>query len=96
MVTRIGGARRKTRGIMKKPVRQKGKLNLRRYLQQFKQGDQVSLNLDSAVAEGVFHRRFYGRAGVVLRPQGDCYVVEVKDGGKKKEVIAHPAHLHKM
>ena len=93
MVTRIGGARRKTRGIMRKQHGTKGKISLRRYLQEFSAGDKVALTIEPAVAQGVFHRRFYGKIGVVDRKQGNCYVVKVRDGKAMKEVIAHPSHL---
>lgn len=93
MVTRIGGARRKTRGIMAKGSRSKGKISLRRYLQELSPGQKVALSIEPAVAEGVYHRRFYGKIGVVDRKQGDCYVVKVRDGDARKEVISHPSHL---
>ncbi|MBW3021882.1 hypothetical protein KY328_03110 [Candidatus Woesearchaeota archaeon] len=35
MVKRIGGARRKTRSKMKKPVRRKGKISITKYFQEF-------------------------------------------------------------
>ncbi len=93
MVTRIGGARRKTRGIMAKGSRSKGKISLRRYLQVLTPGQKVALTIEPAVAEGVYHRRFYGKIGVVDGKQGNCYVVKIKDGNASKKVIAHPSHL---
>lgn len=96
MVTRIGGARRKTRGLMKKQHRSRGKLSLRRYLQVFSPGDNVALVLEPAVQDGTYHRRHYGKMGTVLRQQGSCYVIGIRDGGKQKEVIAHPVHLRKV
>lgn len=93
MVTRVGGARRKTRGLLKKSHKMRGKISLRHYLQDFSQGDKVALKLDPSIDEGVFHRRYYGKIGVVKSQQGACYVVEVRDGGKLKDIIAHPAHI---
>lgn len=96
MVTRIGGARRKTRGLMKKQHRSRGKLSLRNYLQEFSAGDKVALVMEPAVQKGTYHRRHYGKVGEVLRTQGSCYVIGIRDGGKVKEVIAHPVHLRKV
>lgn len=96
MVSRIGGARRKTRGLMKKAHGTSGKISLRRYLQEFIAGDKVALVMDPAVQAGMFHRRHFGKIGVVARKQGACYVVNTRDGGKQKEVIAHPVHLKKV
>lgn len=93
MVTRIGGARRKTRGIYRKSRSLKGKISIRRYLQELTEGTKVALVLEPGVHEGVFFRRFHGKIGVVDRKKGACYVVKIKDGNKAKEVISHPAHL---
>ena len=93
MVTRVGGARRKTRGKMRKPEGTHGKISLRRYFQEFTSGNKVALIIDPAVQEGVFFRRFHGKVGMVDRKTGTCYVVKIRDGSKTKEIIAHPVHL---
>ncbi|MBR9702457.1 hypothetical protein GOV10_00330, partial [Candidatus Woesearchaeota archaeon] len=48
MVTRVGGARRKTRSLMRKNVRKKGKISLRRYLQELEPGQKVALAMEPA------------------------------------------------
>jgi len=37
--------------------------------------------------------RFSGRIGKVVGKRGRAYIVEVKDGGKIKKIIATPIHL---
>jgi len=81
---------------MKKEHRSRGKLSLRRYLQEFSAGDKAALVMEPAIQAGMYHRRHYGKIGVVLRKQGACYVVAIRDGGKQKEIIAHPIHLRKV
>lgn len=93
MVTRVGGARRKTRNLFRKNTRQKGKISLRRYLQELEPGQKVALAMEPAVQEGAYHHRHYGKIGKIKCRQGACYVVQVRDGGKMKEIIAHPVHL---
>ncbi|RME31183.1 50S ribosomal protein L21e [Candidatus Woesearchaeota archaeon] len=93
MVTRIGGTRRKTRGIFTKPKQLRGKVSLRRYLQEFKPGDKVALKAEPSIQKGIYFRRFHGKIGVVKRKNGSCYDVEIKDLGKTKTVIVHPVHL---
>lgn len=93
MVTRIGGTRRKTRGIFKKPKQLRGKLKLRQYLQEFKEGDKVALCANPSVQKGIYFRRFHGKIGTVKRKNGTCYDVVVNDLEKQKTVIVHPAHL---
>ncbi|MFW6013920.1 MAG: 50S ribosomal protein L21e [Candidatus Nanoarchaeia archaeon] len=96
MVQRIGGIRRKTRNKFKKGYRDKGKLSIRKYMQNFEQGDKVSLSADSAVQKGLYPPRFHGKIGCVNGKKGWCYEVAVKDGGKLKCVIVHPVHLKKV
>ncbi|RME53704.1 50S ribosomal protein L21e [Candidatus Woesearchaeota archaeon] len=93
MVQRIGGQRRKTRSLLARKIRQKGKLPIRKYLQEFQPGQKVALVLEPSIAEGVFHRRFHGKTGVVLGKCGSCYEVAVMDVSKKKKLIVHPAHM---
>ncbi|MBW2987713.1 50S ribosomal protein L21e [Candidatus Woesearchaeota archaeon] len=96
MVTRIGGFRRKSRYKFKKKRRFKGKLSLKRFLQQLNTGDKVTLNLDSAYQRGMYHPRFHGKSGVVKGKIGRCYNVQIKDGQKEKTLIVHPVHLRKV
>ena len=95
MVTRIGGARRKTRQKMTKSPQKRGKFSLRKYLQEFKMGDKVILKLESAVQKGMYFPRFHGKSGIVGKNQGSNYYIQIKDGNKKKKVLVHPIHLKK-
>ncbi len=96
MVQRTGGLRRKTRHKLRKNVREKGKINLRRYLQKFEVDDKVALVLDSSVHAGIFHPRFHGDVGLVIGKQGSCYKVKVIDGKLSKLFIVHPSHMKKL
>ncbi len=94
MVVRLGGSRRKSRHIMLKTAREKGKISIARYFQTFKEGEKVLLKLDSAVPKGTFiPRRFQGKIGTVNGMQGKCYMILLSSG---KSVIVHPAHLRKV
>lgn len=93
MVTRIGGQRRKTRRLMTKPRRERGKLSLRRYFQQFEPGQKVALKAEPSIQKGTYFRRFHGKVGVIKEKLGTCYAVIVKDGAKEKQLIIHPVHL---
>jgi large subunit ribosomal protein L21e len=96
MVKRIGGARRKTRGIFSKNVRRKGKISLSKYFQELEKGSTVVLKAEPAVAKGLYYRRFHGKHGVIQNKIGSCYSVELKDQGKAKRVTIHPVHLTKI
>ena len=90
---RKGGSRRKSRTKFTRPPRKQGKKDITAYLQTFDEGDNVVLNIDPSVHEGLFNPRFDGRSGVITGEQGDCYTVAINDKGKEKTIIAHPVHL---
>ena len=93
---RLGGARRKTRQKFSKDYKTRGKISLRRYLQQLSPGDKVALTAEPAVNEGMYFRRFHGKIGTVAKKLGSCYEVVIKDFDKTKHVIVHPVHLKKL
>jgi len=76
--------------------RQRGKLSLSRYFQEFKEGDRVNLKINSSVQKGQFFPRFHGLTGVVTGKRGFCFEVTLRDQDKEKIVFVHPIHLHKQ
>jgi large subunit ribosomal protein L21e len=87
------GTRRKSRYKLKKTVREKGLSPITRALQEFVAGDMVNIDLDPSIQNGMPHPKFHGRTGKVIEQRGRAYIVEVRDGGLMKEVIALPEHL---
>ena len=96
MVKRIGTTQRKTRHKFRATIREKGKVSLSKYFQQFAPGDKVGLKIYPNIQEGRFHSRFHGLAGTVLRMKGRCYEVRIYDGNKAKTVSVHPIHLNRL
>lgn len=92
---RVGGFRRKSRYKMRKSLSERGKLNIKKFLQNFETGDKVLLKANPSYHKGLFCLRFYGKIGEVLKKQGECYVVGIKDGNKHKNCIVHPTHLQR-
>lgn len=62
----------------------------------FAVGDRAVLVAEPAVQAAIYHQRFHGKSGFIVGKQGDCYKLEIKDGGKTKIVIVHPIHLKKL
>lgn len=93
---RIGGFRRKTRRKFKKNIRTKGKISIKRYLQEFKVGDKIALSAESSLHKGMYFPRFHGKIGVILEKRGNCYEIMIKDHNKEKKVIVHPVHLVRL
>jgi len=95
MAQRIGRFRRKTRHKLKKNVKDRGKIRISNYLQEFKSEDRVILKAEPAVQAGMYFPRFHGKPGIIKGKQGGCYKVKIKDFKKEKIIIVHPIHLKK-
>ena len=95
MTTRNGGFRRKTRALLRKHARVRGKIKLSRYFAKFEVGDRVLLLAEPAIQSGMYHPRFHAKLGKVQRQKGSCYDVEIFDGKKPKLMSIHPVHLRK-
>ena len=96
MAQRQGGGRRKTRGKFRKNINDRGKISIKKYFQEFTNGDRVILKAEPAVQTGMYFRRFHGKVGEVSGMRGECYIVKIKDLNKKKELIVHPVHLKRL
>ncbi len=93
---RVGGSRRKTRHKLSKNIREKGKVNLTKYFQGLKDGDNVILKAEPAIQRGMYHPRYHGKAGIIIGKTGNCYKVKIKDFNMQKTCIVHPIHLKKV
>jgi large subunit ribosomal protein L21e len=96
MVKRKGGTYRKSRHLLKKNNRTKGKINLTKYFTTYTNGDKVNLVLEPAVQKARYHSRFHGKTGHVTNKRGFCYEISFTDKNKQKTIIVHPAHLKKQ
>ena len=85
------GFRTGTRRKLKKGLREK--FNVETYLQEFKEGDRVIINIDPASQKSMPHSRYHGKAGIVKEKRGRGYVVSVKLGNKPMELTTKPEHL---
>merc|ERR1711981_786153 len=54
-----------TRDMFSRPFRQRGMPNLTTYLVNFKVGDYVDIKANSAIQQGMPHKTYHGRTGVV-------------------------------
>ncbi len=81
---------------MSKNFRNKGKIKLSDYLDEYKIGEKVVLKAEPAVQKGIYHLRFYGKAGIVKAKRGKSYEVEITDGKTSKILISHPVHMRRL
>lgn len=56
-------------------------------------GTRVAILIDPSVHKGQPHHRYQGKTGLVTEKRGRAYIIEIKDGGKIKRIIASPEHL---
>ena len=83
-----------SRNKMRKSPREKGMPPVTRYLQEFKKGDVVHIDVVSSEAgHGMPNPKFQGRTGKVIGTQGKAYKVEVRDGNATKLLLVLPVHL---
>lgn len=87
------GYRRKTRCILKRKPRERGKTGLSKVLREYEISEKVVIKLDPSVHKGMPHRRFHGRIGVIAKKRGRSYVVNVSQGNAIKEIIVRPEHI---
>lgn len=75
-------------------LRGKSRTTVSRQVKEFKVGDKVIL-APKANPDGMPHLRYRNRQGKIVEKRGRSYLVEIKDGNKKKKIIAGPIHLRK-
>ena len=81
--------------MMKKKIREKGKIKLSRMFQKLKKGDNVCVKRELAVRAN-FPSRIQGKTGKVEDSRGKAYIVKIRDGNKVKTFIIKPVHLIKL
>ncbi len=87
------GFRRKTRYLLKRKPRERGKSGLSKVLREYEPEEKVVIKLDPSVHKGMPHRRFHGKIGVIADKRGGSYVVNVTQGNATKEIIVRPEHI---
>ncbi|MGQ9538185.1 MAG: 50S ribosomal protein L21e [Candidatus Bathycorpusculaceae bacterium] len=87
------GYRSKTRRLLKKKPREKGKISLGKLLCAYQPGSSVVIKIDPSVQKGMPHRRYHGKVGTIVGRRGRSYVVNVTQGDAVKEIIVRPEHL---
>ena len=83
----------RSRRLLKKKPREKGKPKLGKLLTKYEPGSQVIIKMDSSVQKSLPHKRFHGKIGTVVEKRGRGYVVSVSKGDAVKEIIVRSEHL---
>jgi len=81
--------------IKRKRTKDKGKVSLTRYFQEFQVGDSVAVVRDLAHIFG-YSTRVQGKTGKVISKKGKAYHVEIYDMNKLKKYFIRAIHLKKI
>jgi large subunit ribosomal protein L21e len=90
------GLRRKSRSVLTKKVREKGKLPLSRLLNEYDIGEKVVINIDPAIHKGMPHKRFQGKVANIVGQRGKSYILEIPQRKTVKTIIASVEHIRKI
>lgn len=93
MAQKSHGKRAGTRRKLKKD--EKSRSTLSGQIKELKAGEKVTIKIDPSVQDGMPHPKYQGKDSEIKGKQGRSYKVEIKDKGKKKILISHPAHLRR-
>lgn len=88
------GYRAKTRSLLRKKPRERGKSGLSKILYDYKIGDKIVIKTDPSVHKGIPHRRYHGKIGIITDKRGKSYVITVAQGSAAKEIIVRPEHIN--
>lgn len=95
---RSKGYRTRTRTVLRRKPRDRGKIALGRLLINYQPGQMVRISINPAVQKGMPHRRYHGRVGSISEKRGRSYVVQIAVAGGKipRQIIARPEHIEPM
>lgn len=92
MVKKSRGFRSGTRKKLKK----RKKTGITKFLQKFKIGEKAMIVQEPSSHKGMPFPRFKGKVGKIIGSRGSSYILELKNGKKKKFIISRPEHLRKV
>ena len=81
--------------IKRKTLKNKGKIKLSRYFQDFEKGERVAVIKELAL-QPRFQQKIQGRTGIIIGKRGNSYILKIKDLNKEKIYIIHPVHLMRL
>ena len=89
------GTQRKSRGVLTKKVRDKGRLPLSRLLTKYEEGEKVVINIDPGIHKAMPHKRFQGKVATIVGQRGQAYILEIPQRKTVKTIITTAHHIRK-
>lgn len=87
------GYRSRSRKLLSKGPRERGRPGLSRLLYEYNVGDLVCIDISSDSISTAPHRRYQGKVGVIVGKRGKAFEIKVRVGGKEKLVITTKDHI---
>jgi large subunit ribosomal protein L21e len=89
------GIRRKSRSVLSKRVREKGRVPLSRLLTSYEKGEKVVINIDPGIHKAMPHKRYQGKVATILGTRGKAYILEIPQRKTVKTIITTAYHIRK-
>jgi large subunit ribosomal protein L21e len=89
------GIRRKSRSVLTKRVREKGRIPLSRLLTSYEVGEKVVINIDPGIHKAMPHKRFQGKVATIVGTRGKAYILEIPQRKTVKTIITTAHHIRK-
>jgi len=87
------GYRNRSRKLLSKTPRERGRPGLSRLLYEYAVGDLVCIDICPNYISTAPHRRYQGKVGVVVGKRGRAYEIKVRIGNKEKLIITTKDHI---
>src|SRR5207247_10651880 len=93
---RSKGIRNRTRTLLRRNPRDRGKSPLGRILTSYAPGQMVTISINPSIQKGMPHRRYHGRVGMISEKRGRAYVSQVTTGKVPRIIIARLELIKRM
>lgn len=75
-----------------KSTKMRKKLTVNEFVKPFAVGERVVIAI-KPYFKGVPHPRYNGSGGEIVKKQGNSYVIRIRDGNSRKDLIVNPVHI---
>ncbi|MCW4011924.1 MAG: 50S ribosomal protein L21e [Candidatus Bathyarchaeota archaeon] len=89
------GIRRKSRSVLTKRVKDKGRLPLSRLLTSYEEGEKVVINIDPGIHKAMPHKRYQGKVATIVGQRGKAYIMEIPQRKTVKTIITTAHHIRR-
>jgi len=96
MVKSSKGIRRRSRHILRKTPRARGLAPITHSFVDYKPGTKAIISIEPSIHGGQPSVKFQGLTGTVKGKQGRACLLEVRIGGKYKQLVVGPEHLKRQ